>query len=79
MPRYFFHLRDGDFHAPDHTGNAFESLETAELAALTVIDNLRAESPAWLVTLHSPHIEVVDTSGEVLSSLPFPPTQIVLN
>jgi hypothetical protein len=71
MPRYFFHLRDGDFHTPDDTGNEFESLEAAELAALTVIDNLCAKKPDWLNELLSPQLDIVGASGEVLSTLPF--------
>ncbi len=79
MTRYFFHLRDGDFHTPDETGNDFDSLEAAELAALTVIENLRAENPDWLGELISPHLDIVDESGEVLSSLPFGGIDKVVN
>jgi hypothetical protein len=77
--RYFFHLCDGDFRAPDDTGNEFDSLELAELAALKVIDNLRATDPVWFAELGSPYFEIADSSGTVLSSLPFPPAERSLN
>lgn len=79
MARYFFHLRDGDFHTPDEAGNDFDDLETAELAALTVIENLRAENPEWLAELISPHLEIVDETGTILSSLPFGAAEKSLN
>lgn len=79
MPRFFFHLRDDDFHTPDEAGNDFDDLEMAELAALTVIENLRAENPDWLGELISPHLEIVDEAGNVVSSLPFGPGDKTLN
>jgi hypothetical protein len=77
--RYYFHLRDGDFCTVDKIGNDFESLNLAELAALTVIDNLMGESPLWLLELDAPHIEIADSTGKVVSSLPFPILRKVIN
>jgi hypothetical protein len=79
ITRYYFHLRDGDFRTVDEIGNEFESLNLAELAALTVISNLMGESPLWLLELEAPHIEICDGSGKVLSSLPFPVIRKVIN
>jgi hypothetical protein len=77
--RYYFHLCDGDFRTVDEIGNEFESLNLAELAALTVIANLMDESPLWLLELDAPHIEISDGTGRVLSSLPFPIIRKVIN
>jgi hypothetical protein len=79
MSRYYFHLRDHDFHTPDHVGGEFSSLELAELAALTVIANLLEENPAWLAELDSPCFDIADDSGEIVSSLPFPRSEKVVH
>ena len=66
MPRYFFHLVEGERLFPDHKGEDLPDDEAARDEARTVAEKLHAGANAW-----SPRRFVVtDGNGRVVTEVP---------
>jgi hypothetical protein len=70
MPRYFFHIRQGEDLIPDDEGAEFEDLEAARVEAahscrdLAVQEIRRGGSPVMFCT-----VEIWDESGKLLDTI----------
>ena len=47
MPRYFFHVVEGDHHLPDEVGHELAGLPEAHTYALRLIDKFLRFLPDW--------------------------------
>lgn len=71
MPKYYFHIRNGDELEVDGTGADFASLELAvsdaKLAAREMISELLMTGEI----LNGQQFEITDNRGEVVATVPF--------
>ena len=70
MPRYFFHLRDGDW-VDDPDGMFFPDVRTARLEAIRSARDIMAEDVRRGRLSLSHRIEVTDENGEPVLAVPF--------
>jgi hypothetical protein len=72
MPRFYFHLRDGqNSHRPDDMGVDFPDVEAAYLEAFQAAKDMAQE---WLTKGQNPRayaFEIMDVSGRLVLELPF--------
>lgn len=71
MPRFFFHIRDGDELIEDPDGTVLPDLEAARLEA---IEGARAVLAAKVLAgkvIDGQKFEITDESGNVLELMPF--------
>jgi hypothetical protein len=74
MPRYFFHVRDGDGVRLDIEGSAVASLQEAHATALADAKLILAEylrGGGVLSTALNQVVEVVDADGVTVLEVPF--------
>ena len=73
MPRYYFHVRDGDNLDFDHVGTDLANIDEARIEALNVARDLcylwNDLKPG---ALNNMAIEVADETGQTVLVLPFP-------
>jgi hypothetical protein len=70
VPRYFFHIRDGDELIEDFEGSEFPDLETAKAEALETALDIIAERVRSSVDLDGRAFEIADEDGIVLAVIP---------
>lgn len=71
MPRYFFHVRDGERLQRDLEGTDLPSLEVAHEEALEDARFLLAEKIKRGEVINGQRFEITDEAGEVLDVVPF--------
>jgi hypothetical protein len=69
MPRYHFHIRDGQSFIPDEEGMEFEDLECAKAEARESCKELAIQRVRNSLTIDGLSMEIVDESGTVLDTL----------
>ena len=71
MPHYYFHLRVGRQHYPDHLGVDFENLESAYLDAFQAARDMWTELLRERKDPTTHRFEIANEDGQVLLTLPF--------
>lgn len=71
MPRYFFHVRNGDSLIQDLEGIDLPDLDAARIEALEGARSLLSETVRTGGVLDGQRFEIVDESGQVLDTLSF--------
>jgi hypothetical protein len=75
MPRFFFHVRDGDKLTQDVEGADFPHLEAAQDEAKTAAREMLAEQIDSAGTLNrNQQFEICDEAGKLLATVPFTDT-----
>ena len=72
--RCYFHLVNGDETILDEVGIAVSDLATAQAMALQAIDDIRNEALELGASWQGWRLDVVESSGRVLLSIPLDPT-----
>ena len=68
--RYYFHLTNGEALIRDEEGTEVSSMQSALIAAMEMIEELRAENPSEADEWQGWRLEIVDTSGRTVYSMP---------
>lgn len=71
MPRYYFHIRDGEFLEIDPDGLEFTSLEDAVIDARKAAREMLAEKLLANEHIDGQRFEIADESGEVVETVTF--------
>ncbi|WP_314092879.1 DUF6894 family protein [Shinella sp. M31] len=71
MPRFYFHIRDGNFREIDPEGVEFASLEHAVLDARKAAREILAEKLIADEPIDGQRFEIADESGEVVETVTF--------
>ena len=71
MPRFFFHISDGDFREIDPEGVEFASLEHAVIDARKAAREMLAEKLIADERINGQQFEITDEEGNVLETVPF--------
>ena len=71
MPRFYFHIRDGNFREIDPDGVEFASLEHAVLDARKAAREILAEKLIADEPIDGQRFEIADESGEVVETVTF--------
>lgn len=71
MPRFFFHLRDGDDLTMDSEGTDLPDVEAARAAAIPAARDMLAEGIRRDGRLGRQNFEISDETGTVLATVPF--------
>jgi hypothetical protein len=71
MPRFFFHIREGDRLVRDPEGGEFADLEAAHAEAIACARDLAAEQVRKGETLAGRFVEVADHHAITLASVAF--------
>jgi hypothetical protein len=71
MPRFFFHVRDGDDLTNDLEGTDFPDLESARADARTAAREILAEQIDRQGKLSKQIFEICDEAGRLLATVPF--------
>ena len=67
--RYYFNLTDGDAVIRDEEGVEVSSIQSALMAAMEIIEELRAEDPSTAGEWQGWRLEIVDSCGRVVHSM----------
>ncbi len=70
MPRFYFHIRDGDTLIEDHDGSDLPDLEAARSEALAGARSILAEKVKAGEVINGRRFEIVDENGELRAVLP---------
>jgi hypothetical protein len=68
--RYYFNLTDGDATIRDEEGVEVSNIQAAVIHALEVIEELRAEDPSNSAEWQGWRLEIIDSSGKAVQSIP---------
>lgn len=71
MPRFFFHIRDGDVHEIDPQGLEFASLEHAVFDARKAAREILAEKLLANEHIDGQRFEITDENGTLVETVPF--------
>lgn len=71
MPRFFFHVRDGDGLTEDPDGSEWPDLAAALTEALEAARDLLAEQVKAGTSPGEQHFEISDDAGRMLATVPF--------
>ena len=71
MPRFYFHIRDGEFFEIDPEGLEFASLEYAVLDARKAARDMLAEKLLADEHIDGQRFEIADETGEVVETVTF--------
>jgi hypothetical protein len=71
MPKYYFHIRNGDELEVDDIGTDFASLELAVGDAKLAAREMIAELLMAGEVVDGQQFEIADTRGDVLATVPF--------
>lgn len=71
MPRFFFHIRDGDVHEIDPEGLEFASLEHAVIDARRAAREMLAEKLVADEPIDGQRFEIADDTGRVVETVTF--------
>lgn len=71
MPRFYFHVRDGDTLITDQEGVEMPGNAAAAEEARQAARDLLAERVKYGEPLEARHFEVVNDNGETILTLPF--------
>lgn len=71
MPRFYFHIRDGEFFEIDPEGLEFTSLEDAVIDARKAAREMLAEKLLANEHIDGQRFEIADQSGEVVETVTF--------
>ena len=71
MPRFYFHIRDGETLIEDPDGSELPDLEAARVEALEGARTILAEKVKAGAVVDGQRFEIVDESGAVRATLPF--------
>jgi hypothetical protein len=69
MPRYYFHLVDGDRRIPDEQGEVLESDDVRPEILLHGLEKIRARSGALIDEWMGWSVEITDEGGRVVQVL----------
>ena len=69
MPRYFFHVRDGDDFSPDTEGQELADLAAARREAISANREILGDKLLHGGALDDRQIQIADESGSVLLTL----------
>jgi hypothetical protein len=72
--RCYFHLVNGHESIPDDTGIEVSDLTTAQDMALQAIEDISEEAIQQGASWQGWRLDIVDSSGRVLLSIPLDPT-----
>jgi hypothetical protein len=72
MPRFFFHMRDGDWLVEDPEGSELPDLEAARAKAADLARDYLAGRLGAGQALDFDCIEIWDGAGQILETVPFP-------
>lgn len=72
MPRYFFHVFNGDGFTPDEEGIDLEDQASAQRMALDSIRSMISEEARKGVLDLDGYIDIVDGGAQSLRKIPFP-------
>jgi hypothetical protein len=68
--RYFFNLTDGEIMIRDGEGIEASSIQAAVISAMEAVEELRAQDPSNSDEWQGWRLEIVDTSGQAVQSIP---------
>jgi hypothetical protein len=71
MPRFFFHVRDGDVLTEDPDGSEFPDLAVALAEALAAARDVLAEQLKAGANPDGQRFEIHDDAGRMLGAVPF--------
>ena len=71
MPRFYFHIRDGEVHEIDPQGVEFDSLEHAVVDARKAAREMLAEKLLADEHIDGQRFEIADETGEVVETVTF--------
>ena len=71
MPRFFFHIRDGDEFIEDPDGSVLRDLEAARAEAIAGARAVLAAKVLAGQVIDGQKFEITDESGNVLELMPF--------
>lgn len=71
MPRFYFHIRDGEDLEIDPQGTVFDSLEAAITDARMAAREILAEKLLNDEVIDGQCFEIADENGEVVEKMPF--------
>ena len=69
-PRYYFNLTDGETMIRDGEGIVASSIRAAVVSALEAVEELRAQDPSNSDEWRGWRLEIVDTSGQAVQTIP---------
>lgn len=79
MPRFFFHIRDGDELIEDPDGSVLRDLEAARAEAIAGARAVLAAKVLAGQVIDGQKFEITDESGNVLELIPFRSALILVN
>ncbi len=68
--RYYFNLTNGEEWIRDEEGIEVSSTESALIAAMEMIEELRAEDPSSASEWQGWRLEIVDSAGRMVHTMP---------
>jgi uncharacterized protein DUF6894 len=68
--RYYFNLTNGEVVIRDEEGTEVPSIESALISAMEMIEELRAEDPFSADEWQGWRLEIMDSSGRMVHSMP---------
>jgi hypothetical protein len=68
--RYYFNLTNGEVVIRDEEGTEVLSMESALISAMEMIEELRAEDPFSADEWQGWRLEIIDSSGRMVQSMP---------
>ncbi|MGJ7043210.1 hypothetical protein J2Y63_006494 [Shinella sp. BE166] len=71
MPRFYFHIRDGDELEIDPQGTVFDTIEAAVIDARMAAREILAEKLLNDEVIDGQRFEITDEKGELVETLPF--------
>ena len=71
MPRFYFHLRDGDTYEEDTDGIELPDVDSAQTEAVVAAREILAEQITLGIPIGDQMVEVTDEQGFIVFKLPF--------
>jgi hypothetical protein len=68
--RYYFHLTNDEVVIRDEEGTEVPSMQSALISAMEMIEELRAEDPFSADEWQGWRLEIIDSSGQMVHSMP---------
>ena len=74
--RFYFNLTNGEARIRDEEGIEVSGTKSALMAAMEMIEELRAEDPSSVGEWQGWRLEIVDSSGRMVHAMPLGPSVI---
>lgn len=71
MPRYYFHIREGNVLMPDDEGRFFPGLPAARNELMASLREIVSERLLHGTDIEGRQFEIADEAGDVLAIVPF--------